>query len=141
MSDRYFLDTNILVYSFDYSEPRKRQIAEDMVTEALRDGNGLISFQVIGEFLSVLTRKFEEAMSTADLREYMHTVLFPLCRVQSSQDLYDHCLFLHEQTGYSIFDSLMLASAMDAGCSKLYTEDLQHGRQIGGVEIVDPFVT
>ena len=52
MSDRYFLDTNILVYSFDCSEPRKRQIAEGLVAEALRDGNGLISFQVIGEFLS-----------------------------------------------------------------------------------------
>ena len=139
MSARHFLDTNIFVYTFDASARRKRRIATDLVAAALRDRTGVISFQVLQEFCSLATRKFAKLFTTGELRQYIESVLAPLCEIHSNTDLYMACLNVREQTAYSFFDSLILAAAASAGCDTLYTEDLQDGRTVAGVRIVDPF--
>jgi predicted nucleic acid-binding protein len=100
----------------------------------------IISFQVIQEFASVATRKFAKPLTVPELRRYLDRVLAPLCEVHSNIDLYRSCLAIREQTGYSVYDSLIVAAAIAAQCKLLYSEDLEDGRTIGGVRIVNPFI-
>jgi len=136
---KYFLHTTVFVYAFDPSAGEKHHIAKALVKRALQDGLGVISFQVIQEFCSAVRRKFASAFLPQDLRQYVAEVLAPLCQVQSSIHLYHSCLDICQLTGYSFYDSLILAAAASAGCKTLLTEDLQAGQTVAGVEIVNPF--
>ena len=139
MRDRNFLDTNIFIYTFDASARRKRRIADDLVAEALRDEQGVVSFQVVQEFCAVAVRKFTPALSAPDLCTYVTEVLAPMCEVHSSMNLYQSCLNIREQTGYAFYDSLILAAAASASCEVLYSEDLHDGQTVAGVKIINPF--
>ncbi len=139
MSGKYFLDTNVLVYSFDPSVPAKQAEAVRLIKAALYDGKGLISSQVIQEFINVAIKKFAVPMSLHDSRKYLDTVLSGLCRVFMSIDLYRSALDIMERWGYSLYDSLIIAAALQADCDILYSEDLHHHQKIHGLTIVDPF--
>ena len=138
MSGRFFLDTNILVYSFDATAPRKRDRARELVATAL-EGAGMISFQVVQEFLNVALLKFASPMTVEQAQEYLDGVLVPLCRVQSDPDLYREALSARLRWRFSFYDSLVVAAALRSGCDTLYSEDLQHGQRIGRLTVVDPF--
>ncbi|MCP4657580.1 MAG: PIN domain-containing protein [bacterium] len=140
MSGRFFLDTNVLVYTFDPRDSAKQARARELVEEALGEQRGLISFQVVQEFLNVATRKFEPPLAHADCRTYLDRVLRPLCEVFPTIELYREALFLAERWRYGVYDSLILAAAIQAGCGTLYSEDLHHGQKIQDLTIVDPFV-
>ena len=137
---RFFLDTNVLVYSFDQASPEKRQIAQSLIAEALRGQRGVISSQVVQEFLSLAQRKFACPMSVIEAREYLRSVLTPLCHHFPSANFYDHALLVQTETGFAFYDALIVAAAAEAGCSTLLSEDLQHGRTVQGVAIVNPFL-
>jgi predicted nucleic acid-binding protein len=139
MSDRYFLDTNIFVYCFDSSDRRKQQKANTLVSAASRERSGIISTQVVQEFLNVATRKFAKPMTAAEARVYLQTVLSPLCEIFSSVLLYDSALSIQSETGYSFYDSLIVAAALEGQCRYLYSEDLHSGHTIRGVTIENPF--
>ena len=130
MSDKFFLDTNLLVYSFDPIHVNKRDMAR---------GSGCISFQVIQEFLSLATRKFPSLMTPESAKKYLHGVLIPLCAVYANAGIYEETLEIHQRWRYSFDDSLIIAAAIRADCTTLYSEDLQHGQQIWGVTIRNPF--
>ena len=135
---RYFLDTNVFVYCFHPPTGKKRQIARALVSRALRDGLGTISFQVVQEFYTALY-KSGSSLTETHKRNYLVEVLAPLCRVHSSIHLYQSCLEIAQMTGYSFYDSLILGAASNAGCKTLFTEDLHAGQTVAGVEIVKPF--
>lgn len=139
MSDRFFLDTNILVYSFDATNGVKRKVARALIASAL-DGGGIISFQVVQEFLNVALRKFKKPMTTDQARAYLDGVLLPLCQVHSEPDLYRDALAIRLRWGFSLYDSLVVAGAHRGGCATLYSEDLQHGQRIGDTTVSDPFL-
>jgi predicted nucleic acid-binding protein len=139
MSDKFFLDTNILVYCFDRSAPAKRRRAGGLVEEALGGHQGLISTQVIQEFFSVATRKFKEPMSASECQIYLDTVLSPLCEIFPSLALYRQAINVREETGYSFYDALIVTAALEAGCKTIYSEDLQHNHRLHGLEIKNPF--
>ncbi len=138
MSDRFFLDTNILVYTFDAREPSKQARAMELVAEALQ-GHGMISFQVVQEFLNVASRKFTQPLSAAECRDYVDRILEPLCEVYPTIDLYRRAIALMERWQYGLYDSLVVAAALDGGCRTLFSEDLHDGQVIEGLTIVDPF--
>ena len=140
MSDRFFLDTNILIYTFDSSSPTKQQQAKQLVIKALQ-GQGVISFQVIQEFLNVALRKFKIPMSPSEAQLYLNQVLIPLCEIYPDQFLYQDLLMVHDRWKYSVYDSLIIVSALKAQCSVLYSEDLQHQHQIESLTIVNPFAS
>jgi len=126
-----FLDTNLLIYA--QSADQKGEIAR----QAILDG-GTISVQVINEFSAVLRRKFrlewrEIAAAVADVR----AALDPVRPV--GIDTWTAAVALAQQHRFSFYNSLILASALDAGCDTLLTEDLQAGRRIEGLVIVNPF--
>jgi len=139
MSARYFLDTNIFVYTFDASAPAKRNRAQSLVQSALRSGAGVTSFQVVQEFLNVATRKFATPMKPEDCLIYVDQVLAPLCSVQSSTELYRRALDVHERWQFSFYDSLVVAAALSASCRTLFSEDLQHGQKIRELTVENPF--
>jgi predicted nucleic acid-binding protein len=139
MNDKAFLDTNVLVYSFDPSEAGRQEQANRLVGQALDEGSGVISTQVVQEFLNLATRKFAAAFTAGDLLAYLDTVLMPLCGVFPDASLYRSALEVREETGFSFYDCLIVAGAVQAGCSRLLSEDMQDGRMIRGVRIENPF--
>lgn len=140
MNAKYFLDTNVIVYAFDPRELEKQKRALALIAAALQAGQGMISSQVVQEFLNVATRKFSPPLTVEDARVYLKAVLGPLCDVYPDQALYDLSLELKHETGYSFYDSLILAAALRGECEILYSEDLRAGQQIRGLKIVNPFV-
>ena len=139
MSAEAFLDTNVLVYCFDPAEPAKQQRALELVGRGLQDGTAIISTQVVQEFLNLATRRFARAFTDADLQAYLDTVLTPLCTVYADVALFRLALEVRRETGYSFYDSLIVAGALQKGCIRLYSEDLQDGRAIRGLVIENPF--
>lgn len=140
MNDKFFIDTNILIYSFDKSDPRKQSIAKQIIRNALTNYTGCISYQVIQEFLNVATQKFETPLPKNDCCKYMTNVLEPLCEVFSSMELYKDALEIKEGWQYSFYDSLILSAALQVNCNMLYTEDLQHEQRIRNLLIINPFI-
>lgn len=140
MSDRFFLDTNIFVYSFDQSAPAKARKAVQLIREALTTQKGVISYQVVQEFFSVALKRFSQPMQAADAGQYLIAVFRPLLAVHSSQALYAEALYLHAQSGLSWYDSLIVSAAIQARCETLFSEDLQHGQRFGGLQVRNPFL-
>ena len=136
---RFFLDTNIFVYSFDLSSQRKSELARKLIRQALLTCKGVISYQVVQEFFNVASRKFSEPLKPLELRQYLSTVLVPLLGVHSSPALFSEALTLQQEHQLSWYDSLIVASAIQAQCSLLLSEDLQHGRKFGNLRIENPF--
>ena len=145
MSDRFFLDTNFFVYSFDQSAAAKARKATELIREALTTQKGVISYQVVQEFFNVALRRFSQPMQTADAEQYLSTVFRPLLAVHSSQALYAEALHLHAQSGLSQtllswYDALIVSAALQARCQLLFTVDLQHGQRFGSLQVRNPFL-
>ncbi len=139
MSAEFFLDTNILVYTFDCEHADKRTRARELVETALESNAGVISYQVVQEFLNVATRRFAIPMTPDAARDYLSVVLEPLCAVFPSMALYERAISLHERWGYGYYDALIIGSALEAKCSVLYSEDLHDRQHVESLTIVNPF--
>jgi predicted nucleic acid-binding protein len=140
MSDKYFLDTNIFVYSFDSNDPRKAQIAEELVTRGVGSKSGVISYQVVQEFMNVSLRQFKAMMTVPELEVYFLKVLLPMMTIPSSSRLFLEALRQQSANQLSWYDSLIVAAAIQGGCKVLYSEDLQHGRHFGDLVVQNPFL-
>ena len=139
MSADAFIDTNVFIYQLEALDERKCVIAEQLIRDGIATGSACISFQVIQETLNVVLRKAEVPLDHEAARSYLETVLAPLFRVPATIDLYHRALDVQGRYRYSFCDSLIIAAALLAGCKRLYSEDLQHGQQIDGLTIRDPF--
>ena len=139
MNDRFFLDTNILVYAFSKQDQAKRDKARSLVRAAAQEGLGVISWQVVQEFLHAALHKSSIEPQAESLSEYARTVLFPMCQVWPGNELWLTALEIQARTQYRFYDSLIVASALAAGTRILYSEDLQPGRVIGDLLIENPF--
>ncbi len=117
----------------------KKERASTLIQEALKTGTGIISTQVIQEFLNVATQKFAVPMKVEDAKGYTRLVLNPLCQVYPDLELYESCLDLQVETRYSFYDTLILAAALRGGCDTLYSEDMHDGQEVRGVKLVNPF--
>jgi predicted nucleic acid-binding protein len=140
MSGKFFLDTNVFVYSFDASAPKKASRAADLIRQALKTRSGIVSYQVVQEFFNVALRRFARPMSSADAEQYLSTTFRPLLTVHSSQALWSEALRLFSRYKLSWYDAVILASALEGQCDVLYSEDLQHGQSFGSLRIINPFL-
>jgi predicted nucleic acid-binding protein len=139
MNDRYFLDTNIFVYSFDQTAPTKSARASELIRQALRSRNGIISYQIVQEFFNVAFRRFAHPMTLADAEQYLATTFRPLLTVNSSAALYVGAFRLSSSYSLSWYDSLVGAAAIEGGTQVLSSEDVQHGQQFGNLRVENPF--
>lgn len=139
MSDRFFLDTNIFIYSLPANPSRKQERAAELVDRAIDSGTGVISYQVVQEFFSVAFRRFTPKMTFAEAELYLATTLRSLVIVHSSYSLFIEALTLSRRHSLSWYDSLILAAASESECGILYSEDFQHGQSFGNLKIQNPF--
>jgi predicted nucleic acid-binding protein len=127
-----FFDTNILVYAQQTGGKADR-------ARALLAGGGKLSVQVLNEFTAVSRRK-----QGKEWREIGEAISDALALVEPplalTLDLHAAARALVEDHRLSFYDALIVASAIEAGCNVLYSEDMQHDRGIGGLTIVDPFL-
>jgi predicted nucleic acid-binding protein len=134
-----FIDTNIFVYLFDETDDRKRSTAEGLIRTALQTRTARISHQVVQETLNVVTRKLPSPMTIADAQRFLEQVLAPLWQVMPNLAIYRRGLNIQARYGFSFYDALIVAAALESGCTRLYSEELQHGQQIEGLTIENPF--
>jgi predicted nucleic acid-binding protein len=139
MSVDVFLDSNVLIYQLDPRDLRKQAVAERLVKTALAEDNACISFQVVQECLNTVLRKAEVRLDARRAQVWLDTVLAPLVRISSSASLYREALAIHLRWKFTFFDSLIVAAALEAGCKRLLSEDLQHDQRIDGLRIENPF--
>ena len=135
MSTEYFLDTNVLVYAFDQTQPKKRERARDLL-DPKRDW--AISWQVVQEFSSVALHRFAEPVNPNFLENFLELVRLPKCLVMPSQSLYTAAISLHRKTQYRFYDSSIATAAVESVASALWTGDLQAGRPSTRVQIENP---
>jgi predicted nucleic acid-binding protein len=140
MNDRFFLDTNIFVYSFDQSAPQKSERADRLISQAVATGKGVISYQVVQEFFNVAYRRFPEPMHVEQAEQFLASVLRPLWTVDSSPALCIKALRIHDRYHVQWYDALIIAGALKAECGILYTEDFQNGQKFDDLEIRNPFL-
>ena len=139
MSVDSFIDTNVLIYQLDARDARKHHIADAIIGQAIRDESACISFQVVQECLNTVLRKAQIGLSHEQVRNHFEAVLTPLYRVGASLQLYQRGLTLQARWKFSFYDSMIVAAALEAGCKRLLSEDLQHGQRIEGMRIENPF--
>jgi predicted nucleic acid-binding protein len=137
MSARSFFDTNVLVYADDKATPAKQRRAIDLVAEHRRTGTGVVSLQVLQEYFVTVTRKLRVDSRIAR-RKVELLAEFDVAAPEVSDIL--AAIDLHRLHGFSFGDALVLRAAMQAGCSVLFSEDLQDAREVDGIQIVNPFL-
>lgn len=134
---RRFFDTNVLVYSRDLDEPVKRALARALVADAIEEEGFVVSTQVLLEFYATSVRRgllgAPQALELVRLWAAHDTV-------PQTPDLVTRGLELHQAHSLSLWDGLIVQAALDARCDVLLSEDLQHGRRFGSLEVVNPFV-
>jgi predicted nucleic acid-binding protein len=127
-----FFDTNVLLYLVS-GNTAKADRAEELLTNG-----GSISVQVLNEFASVATRRYD--VEIAKIREIL-LVIRAVCSVKPLEvETHDLGLELAERYRYPIYDSMIVAAALRAGCSTLFSEDLQNRQRIGTLTIRNPFL-
>jgi predicted nucleic acid-binding protein len=112
MSAKFFLDTNILVSAFDQNFPEKVKIAQRLVIDGAADKRGIISYQVVQEFINVALRGFRLAITKSELESFVLTALFPMMAISSSPTLVIEALRLHGASQLSWYDALIIAAAI-----------------------------
>jgi predicted nucleic acid-binding protein len=138
MKGANFFDTNILVYAYNNHFPDKQQRAQEVIISAVRNGNGVLSTQVLGEFFTVVTRKIRTPLSVRDARsiiQYMGSM--PVQEIDVL--IVERALDTLEQYKISYWDSLIIAAAERAQCKRILSEDLNTGQIYHGIEITNPF--
>jgi predicted nucleic acid-binding protein len=133
-----FVDTNVLVYARDASEPEKQPQAEAWIGHLWRTRTGRLSFQVLQEYYATTTRKLKPGLTPeqarADVRDLIAWRPVPV-----GTELLEAGWSVEDRFGLSCWDALIVAAARIAGCEYLLTEDLQHGAELEGLRVVSPF--
>jgi predicted nucleic acid-binding protein len=136
MKERSFIDTNILVYTDDADAPAKQAISLSLLHAGWQSGNGVLSTQVLQEYVAAATRKL--GVDAAIARRKVE--LFGRLEILSiSHDDVLRAIDLHRLHGFSIWDALIVTMALKSQCRVLYSEDMQDGRAIDGLRVANPF--
>jgi predicted nucleic acid-binding protein len=136
MTGRCFVDSNVLVYADDRGAGPKRERARELIREVMSARAGVLSLQVLQEYFAVSTKKLGISAAAArrriQLLSRLDVVILGVEDILAAIDL-------HRLHGFSIWDALVIRAALNAGCRVLYSEDLQDGRRINGLKVVNPF--
>ena len=137
MSDRYFVDTNILMYAHDTAAGAKHQQAKALVEDLWRQRSGVVSTQVLQELCVNLRRKAGRPVDLKTAREIVADYLAWDVVTNTGQSILE-ALELEERHRISFWDALILQAAEASGAAVLYSEDLSDGHSYGGVRVVNP---
>ena len=140
MTGPVFVDTNVIVYRFDTSDPLKQSRAVDWFTFLWNRRSGRVSFQVLQEAYAALTRKLKPAMAGADARRIVRA-LAAWRPVTLDLGILERAWLLQEGHSLSWWDALIVAAAQTSKSGVVLTEDLQHGQTFDEVRVVNPFAS
>ncbi len=140
MSDKAFLDTNVLVYAIDSSpeELRKSNLAKTLIHQHIANQTGVISIQVVQEFFVIATRKIVKPLSTDQALEYLN-YLSILEIVRPDYEMVAPAIHVQRKYQLSFWDAMIIQAAVSAGCGQLFSKDLQDGLEINGAKVINPF--
>ena len=133
MSDKVFFDTTILIYALSDGDSRAT------TAEELLDSGGVVSVQVLNEFAAVARRKL--GMSWEEVGEALSAIR-ALCEppVPVTVEVHESALHIAQRYRFHIYDALILAAALDRGCTILYSEDMQEGQRVESLTVRNPFL-
>ncbi len=140
MTAPVFVDSNVLVYWLDASEPEKQRVAQTWLQYLWPNRAGRLSYQVLLEFYVIVTQKIDFPLSHDEARTVART-LFAWDPVVTDRQTIAGAWAVQDRYRLSWWDSLIVSAAQRAACGYLLTEDLQHGQDLGGIQVVDPFQT
>lgn len=134
-----FVDTNVLIYAEDLDAENKHEIARDLVVDLWDRQDGVLSVQVLQEFYVNVTRKLKKPLNSAKalsiVEEYLSWTV-----VENTGALLVGAVKLQQKAQLSFWDSLVVQAAIQSGCERLYSEDMNAGQRFGSVLVVNPFV-
>jgi predicted nucleic acid-binding protein len=129
-----------LVYAEDRDAKAKHDIARDLVLDLWNDRQGVLSVQVLQEFYVTVTRKLKKPLRATDaldvVREYLTWTV-----VENTKSLLVQAIDLQQRAQLSFWDAMVVQAAIQAGCDRLYSEDLNAGQRFDSVIVVNPFKT
>lgn len=138
MKDKYFIDTNILVYANDRSEKAKHDQAKKILVDGIENENITLSTQVLSEFFVTVTRKIKVKLPENIAKKEI-LLLNAIEIVEIDFKMVIQAIDISKKIGLSYWDSLIIAAAQKAKCCILYSEDLNPGQTINGITIINPF--
>ena len=137
MTDRSFIDTNVLVYAEASDAPDKQQAAVALLKQLYETGTGVLSTQVLQEYCNVAIKKLKlpvaHIRAQLDMYEQFEVVQITPAIIRAGLDL-------NQTRSVGFYDALIIASAQTAGCNVLFSEDLNTGEVVAGVQLLNPFV-
>ena len=137
MSDKYLVDTNILVYAHDTSAGEKHLRAKALVEDLWRSRSGVVSTQVLQELCVNIRRKVKHPVDLRTTREIVADYLSWIVVTNTGEAILD-ALQIEEHYQISFWDALVIHAAESSGAAVLYSEDLSHGQTYRGVRVINP---
>lgn len=138
MSGLWFVDTNVLVYARDSSEPARQPLALEWLDHLWRERVGRISYQVLQEYYVTVTRKLSPGLPASDARDDVRALL-AWRPVATDHQVLEGAWVLQDRYALSWWDAMIVSAAQTAGAAFLLTEDLQPGQRLDSVEVVSPW--
>ena len=138
MSDKTFIDTNILIYAHDVDGGARRQIAKTVLSDLWRERTGVLSMQVLQEFYVNVTRKIATPLSKDVARLVVNS--YAIWCIETTPAEISAAFRIEDESGIGFWDALIVSSAVKSGATQILSEDLNSGQRIAGVVIANPFV-
>jgi len=138
MSDRTFVDTNVLIYAHDVDAESKREVAKRVLAELWSQRAGVLSLQVLQEFYVNVTRKIASPLPNNVARMVVNS--YAIWCVETTPSEISSAFRIEDESRIGFWDALIVASAVKCGASRILSEDLNAGQMIAGIQIENPFV-
>lgn len=135
---REFVDTNILIYSYDQSSQAKRQQARQLIERLWQEQNGCLSVQVMQEFLITVTQKVPMPLSVEEAEEILEDLSKWDYHAPDAVDILE-AIKIQKRYQITFWDANIINSALKSGCQIIWSEDLNAGQVYYGVEVRNPF--
>jgi predicted nucleic acid-binding protein len=133
-----FVDTNILIYAEDRDAKGKHEVARSLVMDLWESREGVVSVQVLQEFYVNVTKKLKRPLAIAKAKAIIEEYL-TWTVVDNTGRMVVDAIDLQQKAQLSFWDSLIVQAAVQSGCDRLYSEDMNAGQRFGSVTVVNPF--
>ena len=137
MSDRTFVDTNVLIYAHDVDAKAKHEVAKSVLRELWSQRTGVLSLQVLQEFYVIVTRKIATPLPKDVARIVVNS--YALWCVETTPAEIATAFQIEDESRIGFWDALIVASAVKSGSGKIFSEDLNAKQIISGIRIENPF--
>ena len=133
-----FLDTNVLVYAYNATDPRKQARAQELVRRAL-SGEIVLSTQVLGEFAATFLHKISPPARPQVVAAILDA-LEPIRTIAPDREVVNRAVAAHAKYGLHFYDGMIVACAERAGSKRIWSEDLSDGHTYFGIKVENPFI-